>query len=245
MCSLKGMSALVTGASGGIGAAIARDLHKQGAHVVLHGTRAEKLQHLAEELKDRVEICCANLSDKEQLQTVIPYVIEKCGKIDILVNNAGITRDQLFMRMKEEDFLAVLNVNLIAASTLMQASIKYMMKKKFGRIINITSVVASMGNPGQANYCAAKSGVTGLSKALAQEVASRNITVNCIAPGFIETAMTNMLNDEQKKRITENIPMNRMGQPEDISGVVSFLCSQSAAYITGQTLHVNGGLLMV
>ncbi len=242
--SLSGKKALVTGATGGIGGAIARALHAAGAQVAISGTRVEALEALAAELNGAVVLPC-NLSDGAAVDALPAQAEEKLGGLDILVCNAGVTKDTLAMRMKDEDWQKVIDINLTATFRLNRAVLKNMMKARYGRIINIASVVAVMGNPGQANYCASKAGMIGMSKALAAEVASRGITVNCVAPGFIATPMTDALNEQQKERITSNIPAQRFGTSEDIAGVVNFLASDAASYITGQTLHVNGGLLMV
>ncbi len=244
MFDLTGKTALVTGASGGIGKAVAVALHAQGATVGLHGTRREALEALAAELKERAVVLPANLSDPEAVEGLVTQAEAAMGSLDILVNNAGITRDGLAMRMKDEDWNAVLEVNLTAAFRLIRAAMKGMMKRRSGRIINVTSVVGTTGNPGQANYCAAKAGMVGMSKALALETASRGITVNCIAPGFIATPMTDVLKDEQKARILTNIPVSAMGVPEDIAAAAVYLASAEAAYVTGQILHVNGGMVM-
>lgn len=241
MFNLSGKTALVTGASGGIGGAIAKALQAQGAKVAISGTNVEKLNAVGEGFI----IIPANLSDKADVERLAREAEEKLGAIDILVNNAGITKDGLFMRMKDEDFESVLNVNLTSIFVLTRSVIKGMFKRRYGRIINISSVVGTMGNPGQANYCASKGGLVAMTKSIAQESGSRNITANCIAPGFIETAMTDKLNEEQKGRITQNIPAGKMGTAEDIAASVVYLASDEAAYVTGQTIHVNGGLLMV
>jgi 3-oxoacyl-[acyl-carrier protein] reductase len=245
MFDLTGKAALVTGASGGIGGAIARALHAQGATVVLTGTRAAALEELAKSLGERTHVIVSNLSDPAEADRLMAAAEAAAGKIDILVNNAGITRDMLSMRMKDEDWQAVIDVNLTAAFRLSRAAIRNMIKRRAGRIISITSIVGTTGNPGQANYAAAKAGMVGMSKSLAAEVASRNITVNCVAPGFIETAMTDKLNDQQKERIKGAIPAGRIGQPAEVAGAVVFLASDEAAYLTGQTLHVNGGMAMI
>jgi len=245
MFDLNGRKALVTGATGGIGEAIARALHKQGAIVGLHGTRVEKLEALAGELGERAKIFAANLSDRDDVKTFAERAESELEGIDILVNNAGITRDGLFVRMSDEDWDAVIETNLTAAFRLTRALTHPMMRRRWGRIINISSVVGVAGNPGQANYCASKAGLIGFSKSLAQEVASRNITVNCVAPGFIETAMTDKLNEKQRESIMGAIPMRRMGSGEEIATAVVYLASEEAAYVTGQTIHVNGGMLMV
>ncbi len=245
MFDLTGKAALVTGASGGIGGAIARALHAQGAVVVLTGTRAAALEELAKSLEGRTHVIVSNLSDPAEADRLMAAAEAAAGKIDILVNNAGITRDMLSMRMKDEDWQAVIDVNLTAAFRLSRAAIRNMIKRRAGRIISITSIVGTTGNPGQANYAAAKAGMVGMSKSLAAEVASRNITVNCVAPGFIETAMTDKLNDQQKERIKGAIPAGRIGQPAEVAGAVVFLASDEAGYLTGQTLHVNGGMAMI
>jgi 3-oxoacyl-[acyl-carrier protein] reductase len=245
MFDLSGKTALVTGASGGIGGEIAQALHRQGAIVGLSGTREAPLQALAEELASRVHVLPCNLSDPEAVEALPKAAAEAMGGLDILVNNAGITRDTLFLRLKDEDWQAVLDVNLTAAMRLCRGALRGMMKARWGRIVNITSVVGTTGNPGQANYCAAKAGLVGLSKSLAQEVAARGVTVNCVAPGFIETAMTDKLTDDQKAGILGVVPMGRMGTPAEIAAAVVYLASPEAAYVTGATLHVNGGMAMV
>jgi len=249
MFNLEGMTALVTGASGGIGSAIARSLARQGARLALSGSNSSKLRSFREELNgeshlDHVEITC-DLSNTTQVEELVPAAIDTFGKLDILVNNAGITRDNLAMRMKDEEWEQVIRINLEAAFRLMRAAAKPMMKARFGRIVTITSVVGATGNPGQANYAAAKGGLTAMSKALAQELASRGITVNCVAPGFIRTAMTDQLPDTQKEALNGRIPMGRMGEGEDIGAAVAYLASKEAGYVTGQTLHVNGGMAML
>ncbi|MBA3054591.1 MAG: 3-oxoacyl-[acyl-carrier-protein] reductase [Sphingomonadales bacterium] len=253
MFDLHGMTALVTGASGGIGSAIARALASQGARLAISGSNAQKLRAFRDELDehtpqhiqevDHVAITC-DLSSAEEVEKLVPAALDSLGKIDILVNNAGITRDDLAMRMKDEEWDAVIRVNLEAAFRLMRAASKPMMKARFGRIITITSVVGATGNPGQVNYAAAKGGLVAMSKSLAQELATRNITVNCVAPGFIRTAMTDVLPDAQKDALNARIPMGRMGEGEDIGAAVAYLASQEAGYVTGQTLHVNGGMAM-
>jgi 3-oxoacyl-[acyl-carrier protein] reductase len=245
MFDLTGKSALVTGATGGIGGAVAKALHAQGAHVAISGTRREALEALAAELGNNVQIVPANLSDKDSVEALIPAAEAALGQVDILVNNAGITRDNLFMRMKDEEWETVLRVNLEAAFRLSRAVIKGMMKRRWGRIVSVTSVIGTTGNAGQANYAASKAGLIGMSKSLAQEVASRNITVNCIAPGFIATPMTDVLNDKQREGILTKVPMARLGTPEDIAAAAVYLASDEAAYLTGQTLHVNGGMTMI
>ena len=246
MFDLTGKIALVTGASGGIGGAIARALHAQGATVVLSGTRAEALEALKTELGARAFTATCNLSDPASVEA-LPKAAEEAagGSIDILVTNAGITRDKLFMRMKDEEWDQVIAVSLSAAFRLSRAVLRGMMKKRWGRIIQITSVVGATGNPGQGNYAAAKAGLVGMSKSLAAEVASRNITVNAVAPGFIQTAMTDVLNDQQKDLNSARIPLGRMGTTEEIAAAVVYLASPEAAYVTGQTLHVNGGMAML
>ena len=245
MFDLTGRKALITGASGGIGEAVARALHAPGATVGLHGTRVEKLEALASELGDRVMLFPANLSDRAEVKALGQKAEADLGGVDILVNNAGITRDGLFVRMSDDDWDAVIEVNLTAVFRLTRELTHPMMRRRFGRIVNITSVVGVTGNPGQANYCASKAGLIGFSKSLAQEIASRNITVNCVAPGFIESAMTEKLNDKQKEAIMGAIPMRRMGKGDEIASSVVYLASNEAAYVTGQTLHVNGGMAMI
>jgi 3-oxoacyl-[acyl-carrier protein] reductase len=245
MFDLTGRSALVTGASGGIGAAIARALHAQGAKVALSGTKVEALEALASELGERAFVTPANLSDTAATESLIKNAEAALGQVDILVNNAGLTRDGLAMRMKDEDWQLVLDVNLTAGFRLSRAVLRGMMKRRWGRIIGITSIVGVTGNPGQANYAASKAGMIGMSKALAAEVASRNITVNCVAPGFIATAMTDVLPDEQKQKLTGAVPAGRLGDPKDIAAGVVYLASEQAGYVTGQTLHINGGMAMI
>ena len=237
--------ALVTGASGGIGASIARALHGAGATVALSGTREAPLQELAAELGERAHVLPCNLSDPQAVEALPKAAIAAMGAIDILVNNAGITRDNLFMRLSDDDWDAVIDVNLTAAMRLCRAVMRPMMKARWGRIVNISSIVGATGNPGQVNYAAAKAGMIGMSKSIAAEVASRGITVNAVAPGFIATAMTDKLNDEQKARINAQIPAQRMGTPEEIAAAVLYLASPEAAYVTGATLHVNGGMAML
>jgi 3-oxoacyl-[acyl-carrier protein] reductase len=249
MFSLEGKTALVTGASGGIGSSIAYALAKQGARLALSGSNGDKLRAFREQLieevgGDHVEITC-DLSNSTQVEELIPATIETLGKMDILVNNAGITRDNLAMRMKDEEWDQVIRINLEASFRLMRAAARPMMKARGGRIVSITSVVGHTGNPGQMNYVAAKAGLTGMTKSLAQELASRNITVNCVAPGFIRTAMTDALDDKQKDAINSRIPMARMGEGEEVAAAVAYLASDEAAYVTGQTLHVNGGMAMM
>ncbi|GLR78053.1 3-oxoacyl-[acyl-carrier-protein] reductase [Azospirillum sp. CT11-132] len=245
MFDLTGKSALVTGASGGIGASIARALHAQGAAVALSGTRVAPLEALAAELGERAFVVPGNLSEAAATEQLFKDAEAALGKIDILVNNAGLTRDQIAMRLKDEDWQSVIDVNLTAAFRLSRAAMRGMMKRRWGRIVNITSVVGVTGNPGQANYAASKAGLIGMSKSLAAELASRNITVNCVAPGFITTAMTDALNDEQKQKLLPAIPAGRMGQPDEIAAGVVYLASEEAAYVTGQTLHINGGMAMI
>lgn len=245
MFDLTGRKALVTGATGGIGEEIARALHAQGATVAIHGTRVEKLEALASELGERVHVFPANLSDREDVKALGQAVEKQLEGIDILVNNAGITRDGLFVRMSDADWDSVLEINLTSVFGLTRELTHPMMRRRHGRIINITSIVGVTGNPGQANYCAAKAGLIGFSKSLAQEIASRNVTVNCVAPGFIESAMTEKLNEKQKDTIMSAIPMRRMGKGAEIAAAVVYLASDEAAYVTGQTLHVNGGMAMI
>jgi 3-oxoacyl-[acyl-carrier protein] reductase len=245
MFDLTGKCALVTGASGGIGAAIAKSLHEAGATVGLSGTRMEALEALAGELGGRAHVLPCNLSDAEAVEALPKQAAGAMGAVDILVNNAGITRDNLFMRMSDEEWAQVLEVNLTSTMRLCRGVLRPMMKARWGRIVNISSVVGATGNPGQGNYAAAKAGVIGMSKSLAYEVASRGITVNCVAPGFIETAMTGKLTDEQKDKILGQIPTGRMGTPEEVAASVLFLASAEAAYVTGTTLHVNGGMAML
>ena len=245
MFDLTGKSALVTGASGGIGGAIARALHARGATVTLSGTRSGPLEALAAELGERAHVLPCDLSDAQAVEALPKKAAEVMGALDILVNNAGITRDQLMMRMSDADWLAVLEVNLTSTMRLSRGALRGMMKARWGRIINISSIVGVTGNPGQANYAASKAGVIGLSKSLAAEVASRGITVNCIAPGFIATAMTEALNADQTARINGQIPAGRMGTAEEIAAAAVYLASAEAAYVTGQTLHVNGGMAMI
>ncbi|CAK0741694.1 3-oxoacyl-(acyl-carrier-protein) reductase FabG [uncultured Gammaproteobacteria bacterium] len=246
MFDLTGKCALVTGASGGIGAAIARMLHAQGATVALSGTKVESLEKLAAELGiERTRVVPANLSDPAGVEALAKNAESALGRLDILVNNAGLTRDGLSMRMKDDDWQAVLDVNLTAGFRLCRAALRGMMKRRWGRIIGITSIVGVTGNPGQANYAASKAGMIGMSKALAAEVASRGITVNCVAPGFIATAMTSALPQEQKDKLNAAIPAGKMGTPEDIAAGVIYLASEEGGYVTGQTLHINGGMAMI
>jgi 3-oxoacyl-[acyl-carrier protein] reductase len=245
MFDLAGKKALVTGASGGIGGAIATALHRQGAVVGISGTRREALDERAGELGERVHVLPCNLAHKDAVEALVPAAESALGGLDILVNNAGITRDGLFMRMKDEDWDEVIAVNLTSAFRLCRAAVKGMMRRRFGRIINITSIVGVTGNPGQGNYTAAKAGMIGMTKSLAAEVASRGVTVNCVAPGFISSPMTGALNDKQRQTILVNVPAGRLGSGDDVAAVVVFLASGEAAYVTGQTLHVNGGMAMI
>jgi 3-oxoacyl-[acyl-carrier protein] reductase len=245
MFDLTGKNALVTGASGGIGGAVAKALYAQGASVALSGTRLEPLQELAGELGARAHVLPCNLSDADAVTALPKQAADAMGSVDILVNNAGITRDNLLMRMSDEDWDNVLAVNLTSTMRLCKGVMRSMMKARWGRIINITSVVGATGNPGQANYAASKAGVVGMSKSLAQEVASRGITVNCVAPGFIATPMTDKLNEDQKSVILKQIPAGRMGDADEVGSAVLYLASPEAAYVTGATLHVNGGMSML
>jgi 3-oxoacyl-[acyl-carrier protein] reductase len=245
MFDLTGKGALVTGASGGIGEAIARALHAQGAAVAISGTRAPVLEELAGNLGSNVHVLPCDLSKPADVEALVPAADSALGHLDILVNNAGITRDNLAMRMKDEEWDSVIAVNLSAAFRLARACMRPMMKRRFGRIISIASVVGVTGNAGQANYAAAKAGMIGMTKALAQELASRSITVNCVAPGFIETAMTGGLDENQRARILSSVPAGRLGRPDEIAAAVVYLASDDAAYVTGHTLHVNGGMAMI
>ncbi|HMK67601.1 MAG TPA: 3-oxoacyl-[acyl-carrier-protein] reductase [Stellaceae bacterium] len=245
MFDLSGKTALVTGASGGIGGAIARALHRQGATVMLAGTRQPVLETLAAELGERAHVAVADLADPAAADPLVKRAEESMGKLDILVNNAGLTRDGLALRMKDEDWQRVLDVNLTAGFRLARGALRGMMRRRSGRIVGITSVVGVTGNPGQVNYAASKAGMIGMSKALAAEVASRGITVNCVAPGFIVSPMTDALTPEQKERITAGIPVGRIGNPDEVAACVVFLASEEAAYVTGQTIHVNGGMAMI
>ncbi len=245
MFDLTGKFALVTGATGGIGGAIAKSLHTQGATVGISGTRENVLSDLASELGDRVHVLPCNLGDTAAVDALPKQAEEAMGQVDILVNNAGITRDNIFMRMKDEEWDEVLAVNLTAGFRLTRGLVRGMMKRRWGRVVGITSVVGVMGNPGQANYAAAKAGMIGMSKSLAQEVASRGITVNCVAPGFIQTAMTDVLDDKQKETISTMIPAGRLGTSQEIAAAALYLASEEAAYVTGQTIHVNGGMAMI
>jgi len=245
MFDLHGKKALVTGASGGIGGAIAQVFNSQGAEVGLSGTRVDALEALAGEIGSGAHVVPADLSSAEGVEQLVKDVMDAMGGIDILINNAGLTRDSLAMRLKDEDWQTVLDVNLTSAFRLSRAVLRSMMKARWGRIIGITSIVGVTGNPGQANYAASKAGMIGMSKSLAQEVASRGVTVNCVAPGFIATAMTDVLADEQKEKLNAGIPAGRMGAVEDIASACVYLASNEAAYVTGQTLHVNGGMAMI
>jgi 3-oxoacyl-[acyl-carrier protein] reductase len=245
MFDLTGKTALVTGATGGIGGAIARAYHKQGATVALSGTRREVLDTIAAELKERVHVLPCNLSSTEEVEALVPSAEKAMGQLDILVCNAGITRDNLFVQLKDEDWEQVIAVNLSATFRLARAATKLMMRKRFGRLIGITSVVGVTGNAGQGNYTAAKAGLIGMFKSIAQEYAKRNVTANCIAPGFIATAMTDALNEKQRAAILEKVPAGRLGTSDDIAAAAVYLASNEAAYVTGQTLHVNGGMAMI
>ncbi|OYX75176.1 MAG: 3-oxoacyl-[acyl-carrier-protein] reductase [Rhizobiales bacterium 32-66-11] len=245
MFDLSGKTALVTGATGGIGGAIAKALHAQGATVAISGTRREVLDAFAAELKERVHVLPCNLGVTEEVEKLIPDAEAALGQLDILVNNAGITRDNIFMRLKDEDWDQVIAVNLTSTFRLSRAAVRSMMRRRSGRIISITSVVGVTGNAGQGNYAAAKAGMIGMSKSLAQEVASRGVTVNCVAPGFIATAMTDVLNEKQREGILKAVPAARLGAPDDIASACVYLASDEAGYVTGQTLHVNGGMAMI
>lgn len=245
MFDLTGKKALVTGASGGIGGAIARGLHAMGASVALSGTRVGPLEALAAELGDRAFVTPCNLSDIDAVKALAGQASDAMGGLDILVNNAGITRDNIFMRMSDDEWQQVIDVNLSSTMRLMKSVMRPMMKQRFGRIINITSIVGVTGNAGQVNYAASKAGIIGMTKSYAQEIATRGITANCVAPGFIETAMTADLPDAVKDKMTGNIPAGRMGSPEEIASAVAYLASEEASYVTGQTLHVNGGMAMI
>ena len=245
MFDLVNKRALVTGASGGIGGAIAESLHKQGATVILSGTRLDVLQSVADKLGERAHVTACDLSNLSEAQQLVKDCDDFVGGVDILINNAGLSRDNLVLRMKDEDWDKVLSINLTASFHLSKACLRGMMKQRFGRIINITSIVGLTGNAGQANYAASKSGMIGMSKSLAQEVASRGITVNCVAPGFVVTPMTDALSDKQREKLLGAIPTGRLGQVEDVAAGVVFLASNEASYVTGQTLHVNGGMAMI
>jgi 3-oxoacyl-[acyl-carrier protein] reductase len=244
MFDLCGMTALVTGASGGIGSEVARALAERGAKVALSGTRKEALEQVQTTIQDSIVLPC-NLSDTAAVEALVPQAVEALGKLDILVNNAGVTRDNLAMRMKDEEWSDVIHINLEAAFRLARAAIKPMMRARSGRIISVTSVVGAMGNAGQANYAASKAGLVGMSKSMAQEVASRGITVNCVAPGFIVSPMTDVLPDAQKEALLSKIPAGRLGEGADVAAAVVYLASREAAYVTGQTIHVNGGMIML
>jgi 3-oxoacyl-[acyl-carrier protein] reductase len=245
MFEITGKTALVTGATGTIGATIARSLHGQGATVAISGTRREVLDQLANELGDRVHILPANLADPAEIEALVPRAEEAMGQLDILVANAGVTRDNLLVQLRDEDWEQVIAINLSATFRLARAAVRGMMRRRFGRVIAITSVVGVTGNPGQANYVAAKAGITGMIKAMAQEYAKRGVTANCVAPGFIVTPMTDKLNDKQRETIVAKIPASRAGTPAEVAAAVVFLASNEAAYVTGQTLHVNGGMAMI
>ncbi|MGI9357378.1 MAG: 3-oxoacyl-[acyl-carrier-protein] reductase [Rhizobiaceae bacterium] len=245
MFDLSGKTALITGASGGIGVSIAKALHAQGATVGLHGTRKEKLEEIAVDLGDRAHVFPANLSDSDEIKALAAKAESDLEGIDILVNNAGITKDGLFVRMSDDDWDAVMDINLKACFQLTREAVYPMMRRKAGRIVNITSVVGVTGNPGQGNYCASKAGMIGMSKSLAMEIASRNVTVNCVAPGFIETPMTDALNDKQRDAILSTVPARRLGTGEEVASAVVYLASNEASYITGHTIHVNGGMAMI
>ena len=245
MFSLTGRGALVTGATGGIGGAIARKLHAAGASVAISGTKMDRLEALADELKERVHIVPCDLSDRAAVQKLAGEAEAKLGTLDILVNNAGVTKDNLFVRMKDEEWDDVIAVTLTSTFMLCRAALRNMMRRQWGRIINITSISGIIGNPGQGNYAAAKAGMIGMTKSLAREVASRGITANCIAPGFIKTAMTDVLTEKQVEAIAQHIPAAKFGEPDDIAAAALYLASEEARYMTGQTLHVNGGMAMV
>jgi len=245
MFDLTGRTALVTGATGGIGGAVAKALHAQGATVAISGTRREVLDKLAGELSERAHVLPCNLADTAEVEALVPVAEKTMGQLDILVANAGITRDNLFVQLRDEDWDEVINVNLTATFRLARAATKLMMRKRFGRIIAITSVVGVTGNPGQANYTASKAGLIGLIKTLGAEYARRNVTANCIAPGFIKTPMTDALNEKQREAILARVPAGRLGTPEDVAAAAVYLASNEAAYVTGQTIHVNGGMAMI
>lgn len=245
MFDLAGKNALVTGASGGIGGAIARGLHRAGAAVCLSGTRLDALDALAAALGDRARVVPADLADPADTDALVGKAQDAIGDLHVLVNNAGLTRDMLSMRLSDDQWQKVIDINLSATFRLCRAALKEMMRRRHGRIINITSIVGVTGNPGQANYAASKAGIIGMSKSMAAEVAARNITVNCVAPGFIKTAMTDALNESQQSKLLERIPAGRMGEPDDVAACVNFLASDEAGYVTGQTLHVNGGMAMI
>jgi len=245
MFDLTGKTALVTGATGGIGNAIARALHKQGATVAISGTRKEVLDQLAAELKERVHVLPCDLSKKDEVEALVPKAEEVMGKLDILVANAGITKDNLFVQLRDEDWDSVIDINLTATFRLSRAAMKTMMRRRYGRIIGITSVVGVTGNPGQGNYTAAKAGMIGMMKSIGKEYARRGVTANCVAPGFIATPMTDKLNEKQREAVLQMVPSGRLGTGDDIAAAVVYLASDEAAYVTGQTLHVNGGMAMI
>jgi 3-oxoacyl-[acyl-carrier protein] reductase len=245
MFDLTGKTALVTGATGGLGSAIARALHAQGAALAISGTRRDVLDQLVGELKDRVHVLPCNLADRAEVEKLVPAAEEKMQKLDILVANAGVTKDNLLVQMSDTDWDAVIALNLTATFQLARAAVKGMMRRRHGRIIGITSVVGVTGNPGQGNYTAAKAGMIGMIKSIAQEYAKRGVTANCVAPGFIATAMTDKLNDKQREAILSRVPANRLGAPADVAAAVVYLASEEASYVTGQTLHVNGGMAMI
>jgi len=245
MFDLTGRTALVTGATGGIGGVVAKALHAQGATVAISGTRREVLDKLAGELSERAHVLPCNLADTAEVEALVPAAEKTMGQLDILVANAGITRDNLFVQLRDEDWDEVINVNLTATFRLARAATKLMMRKRFGRIIAITSVVGVTGNPGQANYTASKAGLIGLIKTLGAEYARRNVTANCIAPGFIKTPMTDALNEKQREAILARVPAGRLGTPEDVAAAAVYLASNEAAYVTGQTIHINGGMAMI
>jgi len=245
MFDLTGRTALVTGATGGIGGAVAKALHAQGATVAISGTRREVLDKLAGELSERAHVVPCNLGDRAEVEALVPAAEQAMGQLDILVANAGITRDNLFVQLRDEDWDEVISVNLTATFRLARAATKLMMRKRFGRIIAITSVVGVTGNPGQANYTASKAGLIGLIKTLGAEYARRNVTANCIAPGFIKTPMTDALNEKQREAILARVPAGRLGTPEDVAAAAVYLASNEAAYVTGQTIHINGGMAMI
>jgi len=245
MFDLSGKTALVTGATGGIGAAVARALHSQGATVAISGTRAEVLEMLAKELGSRVHVLPCNLADKDSVEKLVPDAEAKMEKLDILVANAGVTKDNLFVQLRDEDWDQVIAINLTATFRLTRAAVKTMMRRRFGRVIGITSVVGVTGNPGQGNYTASKAGMIGMLKSVAAEYAKRNVTANCIAPGFIATPMTDKLNEKQREAILTRVPVGKLGTPADVAAAVVYLASDEAGYVTGQTLHVNGGMVMI
>jgi len=245
MFELTGKTALITGASGPIGGSIARTLHTQGATVAISGTRRDALDQLAADLGDRVHVLPCNLADSTETEALVPRAEEVMGQLDVLVANAGVTKDNLLVQLRDEDWEQVIAINLSATFRLSRAAVRGMMRRRFGRLIAVTSVVGTTGNPGQANYVAAKAGITGMMKAIAQEYAKRGVTANCVAPGFIVTPMTEKLNDKQRETILAKIPANRAGTPEEVAAAIVFLASNEAAYVTGQTLHVNGGMAMI